>query len=155
MSDPEAPMKKFKRQLPCDLTEDEKVKKGHKAGQLKKKIQKVRLEMKAATAVHKETLKDFQANLDTILDELETGQEERNVECYEKKDYNRKKAVVVRIDTGAEIETRTLSAEEFQVDLPDVKDVGLTDGDGEEEEAPAAKKKAKGRARKQRPEATA
>ncbi len=145
--------RKFKRQLPCDLTEEEKVKKGHKAGQLKKKIQKVKLEMKAATAGHKEQLKDHQANLDTILDELEAGQEERNVECYEKKDFTKKRAVVIRCDTNAEIESRTLSAEEFQIGLPDVKDVGLTDDD--DEAADPAPKKGRGRPKKVRPEASA
>ncbi len=151
----EKEMRKFKRQLPCDLTEAEKAKKGHKAGQLKKKIQKVRLEMKAATAGHKEQLKDHQANLDTILDELEAGQEERSVECYEKKDFTKKRAAVIRLDTSEEIESRTLSAEEFQIGLPDVTDVGLTDGEDEGEEEPAAKKKGRGRPKKARPEASA
>lgn len=143
------PEKRFKKSLPVDLTAAEKVTKGHKAGALKKAIQKVRAEMKLATADHKETLKNHQANLDSILDDLESGTEERKVECVERKDFKRKKAETIRLDTNEVVETRAMYAEEFQETFPgsevkDVKDVGLSD----DIEPPAAKR-GRGRPRKE------
>jgi hypothetical protein len=128
---PEEKLKTFKKPLLCELTEAEKVKKGHKAGTLKKKLAKVRLEMKAATVGHKDEIKNIQENLDTLLDELETGQEERQIECREVKNFAAKKAEVIRLDTNEVVSTRSLMAEEFQTDLApvitDVRDAGLDD----------------------------
>jgi hypothetical protein len=148
MKTEEEPIRTFKRPLPCDLNEDEKVKKGHKAGMLKKAIQKIRVEMKAATAGHKEELKDKQANLDGILDDLETGTEIRSVECREVKDFTKKKSTVIRADTGEVVESRALLSHELQESFP-----GPIISDpvhDESEEGPSlAPKRGRGRPRKE------
>jgi hypothetical protein len=139
--------KPFKRSLPCHLTEAEKATKFSKAGRLQTTISKVREEMKVATAGHKEKLKAHQGNLDGLLEEAESGTEERSVECYEEKDFDKKKAVVYRTDTGAVVSERTLAVEEMQEKIPQVEEVkapgepaaGLDD-DAEEAKAPIGKR---------------
>jgi hypothetical protein len=141
--------KPFKRTLPCELTEAEKAAKFSKAGRLQTAIAKVRDEMKAATAGHKEKLKAHQANLDGLLEEAESGTEERSVECYEEKDFDKKKAVVYRTDTGHEVSTRALAVEEMQEKLPQTEDAKVLsmvppsaglDDDAEEAKAPIGKR---------------
>jgi hypothetical protein len=160
---PDENVRKFKRPLPVELTDDEKVKKGHKAGSLKKAIAKVRAEMKLATADHKEQLKQHQANLDGILDDLETGTEVRSVECFERQDFAKKKAEVVRTDTSEVVESRSLSAFELQTKVPGTAQTaaelaakipaGDDADDFNEEEAAvvasATKKRGRGRPRKE------
>ena len=139
--------KPFKRSLPCDLTEAEKATKFSKAGRLQTAIAKVREEMKAATAGHKEKLKAHQGNLDGLLEEAESGTEERSVECYEEKDFDKKKATTYRTDTGAVVSERTLAVEEMQEKLPQIAEkqeegepaAGLDD-DAEEAKAPIGKR---------------
>jgi hypothetical protein len=139
---PDEKLRTFKKPLACELTPDEKVKKGHKAGTLKKNIAKVRLEMKAATSGHKDKLKNLQENLDTILDELETGEEERQVECHEVKNFAAKKAEIIRLDTNEVVSTRALTAEEFQTDLaPVIADIAA----GLEDDLPPPKKRGRPR----------
>lgn len=157
-------VRKFKRPLPVELTDDEKVKKGHKAGMLKKAIAKVKAEMKVATADHKEKLKEHQANLDGILDDLETGTEVRSVECFERSDFAKKKVEVVRSDTNAVEESRAMTAFELQTKVPGTVQTAAEmaskiptgdDGDdfNEEESAlvanSAPKKRGRGRPRKE------
>ena len=133
----EAQPRRFKRDLPVELTDDELKKKGKKAGHLKKKIGKIKAEMKLAVAGHKEQLKESQAALDTILDDLDAGTEDRKVECEERLDYKTHRAMIVRVDTMEEVETRTMSAEEHQTSLvPD--SVGGDDGGEAEDEEVAA-----------------
>jgi ferritin-like metal-binding protein YciE len=102
----EESVRKFKRPLPVEMTEEEKIKRGQKAGQLKKAIAKVKAEMKEATADHKERLKQHQSNLDAILDDLETGTEMRSVECFERQDFAKKKSEIVRADTSEVVRPR-------------------------------------------------
>ena len=159
---PEENVRKFKRPLPVELTDEEKVRKGHKAGMLKKAIAKVKAEMKVATADHKEKLKEHQANLDGILDDLETGTEVRSVECTERQDFAKKKAEIVRLDTSEVIESRSLSAFELQTKVPGTAETAANlaakipqpdDADDfNEEEASvvaATKKRGRGRPRKE------
>lgn len=157
----EEPVRKFKRPLPVELTDKESIAKGRKAGALKKAIAKVKKEMKDATADHKEQLKQHQANLDGILDDLETGTEIRQVECFERKDYKRRKVEVVRSDLegkDAILETRAM---DFGDGLPakptaDAATNGAAKEDEDDDEegpdlsapAPAAKR-GRGRPRKE------
>lgn len=161
---PDETARKFKRPLAVELTDEEKVKKGHKAGMLKKAIAKVRAEMKLATTDHKERLKEHQANLDGILDDLETGTEVRSVECFERQDFAKKKVEVVRTDTSEVVESRAMTAFELQTKMPGTvqsaaelaaKIPAADDGDdfNEEEAALVAnsttKKRGRGRPRKE------
>ena len=150
--------KKFKRMLPCDLTDQEMKKKGKRAGEMQAEADTVRQEMNDAVAGHKKDLKEINGKLRVLLSELESGKEERNVECFERKDFKRKKAEVVRTDSNEVVETRTMEAWELQEKFPqvsDVKDVAkqdesvwnddvLNDGDHEEERV-AAKKNGRGK----------
>lgn len=159
----EETVRKFKRPLAVELTDDEKVKKGHKAGALKKAIEKVKKEMKEATSEHKERLKEHQANLNGILDDLETGTEVRSVECWERNDFAKKKAEVVRLDTQEVVESRAMTAFELQTKVPGTapetsaslaSKISVADDDDDDEEAPASPppqspKRPRGRPRKE------
>jgi hypothetical protein len=109
--------KEFKMDLPVPLTESEKAKKGHKAGQLKKKIQETKAEAKAATTTHRDRIKEMEAERDGLLDDLEREAEIRKVKCVENKDFKRNEARTYRLDTDEEVEERrrTLGPEEHQV----------------------------------------
>jgi hypothetical protein len=109
--------KPFKRQLPCELTDQEMKERGHKAGELKAKIDATRRKMNDAVAGHKQDLKDLNGKLNVLLSDLERGAEDRMVECIEVKDFTKKKAEVVRTDTNTTVETRTLDPFEMQTEI--------------------------------------
>lgn len=160
---PDENVRKFKRPLAVEMTDEEKCKKGHKAGMLKKAIAKVKAEMKLATTDHKERLKEHQANLDGILDDLETGTEMRSVECFERQDFAKKKSETVRVDTNEVIESRAMTAFELQTKVPGTVQTAAElaaliptgdDDDDDAEEAPAnnapkSPKRGRGRPRKE------
>lgn len=108
----------FNKNLPVELTDAEKAKKGKEAGKLQAKVDATRQKMNDATAGHKKDLKEMGGKLHVLLSELENGTEERPVPCVEKRNFNTKKATVVRTDTGAEVDHRTLSPEEMQRQMP-------------------------------------
>lgn len=145
MAREEEPPRKLKRPLPVALTDEEQKKKGKAAGRLKKSIGKIREEMKAATAGHKEKLKESQAKLDALLDDLDAGTEERNVECEERKDFSKKQVTIVRLDTNEVVERRTMGVEERQESFPGSEVRDVEDGNPDDGEAPAPRR---GRKRK-------
>ena len=126
--------RKLKRSLPVELTDDELKKKGKKAGHLKKVIEKIKAEMKEAVSGHKEKLKEETAKLGALLDDLDAGTEDRQVECHEVRDFAKKEVRIVRLDTGKVEERRTMGVEELQGSISgtDVGDGESSDvGDGE------------------------
>lgn len=128
--------RKLKRPLPVKLTDDELKKKGKKAGHLKKVIEEIKAEMKAAVSGHKEKLKEKTAELGALLDELDAGTEDRKVDCHEIRDFLKKEVRIVRLDTGDVVERRTMAFEELQGNVPgtEPEDGEPSDGDGEDED---------------------
>ncbi|MCC6581866.1 MAG: hypothetical protein IT440_15645 [Phycisphaeraceae bacterium] len=60
-------------------------------------------------------LLDAETNL--LADKANAGKEMRNVDVSSKTDWNKNRIVVTRLDTGEEIENRTLRADEMQKDM--------------------------------------
>ena len=130
--------KTFKKQLPVDLSDAEVRAKTKKNGKLQRQIDELTQKMNDSIAGHRKDLKEMKAKLRGAMYDQESCTEERAVDCVEKRNYTTRKATTVRLDTGAEVETRTMSAEETQKDW-------VADGGGVPSvaDAPPADKKAR------------
>lgn len=109
--------KQTTRLLMVDLTDEDVADRKNKLVKAESELQKVSAEKAEAMADFNSTLKDRRNEIRTLVAAIQTGSEEREVECYERRDEKRGAMETVRADTGEVIHDRPLTAEERQVDM--------------------------------------
>lgn len=107
------------RQLQTELTQEEKVARGEEMGKLLAELEGLDSQLKAATSGIKAKINDAKKKQKLLGHVLATGKEEREIEVRTDKDWDRKEVVLVRLDTGAVVERRTMTASEAQADFLD------------------------------------
>lgn len=141
--------KPFKKTLPVELTEAELSAKGKKAAKINDVIGKLELALKELKAGKTTEINEKKTARQALLHEINSGVEDRPVECVEKRDYSKGKVEVVRTDTGVVVESRTMSAEERQQATKAVAgDEDPSWGSGPEVEDVVEMKPKKGRGKK-------
>jgi hypothetical protein len=108
------------RTLPVKLTEAEIQ---QKANALAEKVDEqavVKTLAKGAAADYKKRLEDLTADASALSRQIRSRSEDRPVECIESPDYHRGMMDISRIDTGEVVDSRQLSYEERQQELPRV-----------------------------------
>jgi hypothetical protein len=104
--------------LPCPLTDDEKIARSLMLAEALDRRNQLDLERKDTMA----EFKDREAKLDSEIGRLGTivrgGKELRQVECEDQHNYKNGTADRVRLDTGEVVQTRPLTEEERQQELP-------------------------------------
>jgi hypothetical protein len=105
------------RKLPVKLTEDEITQRGRGMAKFESDRIKLMESKKAAAADFKAKIDLCGESLSKLSRAIETGEEDRDVECEWNKDFVRKVADLVRMDTGEVVETRPLDADELQEKL--------------------------------------
>lgn len=108
----------FKRMLPVDLTEDERLAKGDELSKTVAEYDKVEKEKKEAAATATAKLKRLRHDISDFAITLERGTEEREVDCIERLSPMFDAVEVVRTDTHNVVETRPLDARDRQDELP-------------------------------------
>lgn len=107
------------RLLLTELSVDEKVQRGEEAGNLDAEIEGLKEQLKAASGGIKAKITDANKRARRLFHILATGKEEREVTVRTDKDWEHKEVVIIRTDTGAVVEKRTMTASEAQADLLD------------------------------------
>lgn len=107
------------RLLLTELTPDEKVARGEEMGNLIAEIESLQEQLKAASGGIKAKITDAKKKERRLGHILATGKEEREVQVKTVKDWEHKEVTLIRLDTGAEVERRTMTASEAQADLLD------------------------------------
>ncbi len=105
------------RFLPCKLTPDEIRERGEKLASLRNQIADVEASKKQAMENFKSQLTTLTKIADDITEEISTKSEWRSVEITENKDFDKKKAFTIRLDTEEVVETRALTPKELQQGL--------------------------------------
>lgn len=111
------PMRSITRDLRCDLTEPETLKKGEQLARQTSELNTLKSGHKAQKAAMTELEKEGQDEINRTAYDVRTHSELRPVECVWYADYGRDQAILVRTDTGIELEKRTLTDDERQAEL--------------------------------------
>lgn len=82
---------KVKRTLTFKLTDEQKSKKGQEAAEMNSQLGVAMIAKKSDTDMHNAKIKTLSSKRDTLLTEIKTGTEKREVECVEVKNFDRKK----------------------------------------------------------------
>jgi hypothetical protein len=106
------------RHLPCKLSREEYEQRTQRLCERLNKRQDIAAQKIAQNAIWYRELKETNAEIETLTKTVATGEEIREVECIEEKDLDRRVLVVRRLDTGAVVDSRPLTVEECQADLP-------------------------------------
>lgn len=100
------------RQLPCQLTHDELITAAKGVARATADLAAAETEMQAVKAEYKETVARLEARRGESARLVNEGVQVREVECEEIHDLTAKTVVVVRRDTGEQVENRAMSAQE-------------------------------------------
>ncbi len=106
--------KETPRLLLVDLTEAEINTKSRKVTKLEVRVEELKAEIKKVCEPLTLEMKEALADIKKISKQAEDGQEERQVKCFEQKDFNRGVVKVVRCDTGKVVEDRVMGPDERQ-----------------------------------------
>jgi hypothetical protein len=107
------------RMLLTELSQDEKNARGEEVGNVIAEIESLQDQLKAASGGIKAKINDAKKKERRLGHILATGKEEREVQVKTVKDWEHNEVTMIRMDTGAEIERRTMTASEAQADLLD------------------------------------
>lgn len=121
------PLRTLTRDLRCDLTLDEVRAKGEKLARQQAELDLAKAEHKHQKSLMADAEKELGTDISSTAYDVRTRSEERPVTCTWYADYARDRAILVRDDTGVELERRTLTPDERQMELG----VGPTDSTGE------------------------
>lgn len=102
------------RQLPVKLTEEERLARATKAGELSKKYRETESQKKATTSALGAQLKELRAEMEISLDASRTGIETQLVQVEKRRNEQRCTIELVRLDTKEVVETRSMTVEERQ-----------------------------------------
>ena len=106
---------KVKKEIRFDLTAEEKVKMADRAGKLSKDRYRVNDTLKAFSKDNKKIIKEYQKEIDQLLENHVKGFEMREVEATERLDWDLK--TVTTFFNNEEIESRTMHDSELQMKL--------------------------------------
>jgi hypothetical protein len=118
-------------ELPVRLTNGEKLQRGNLAAELAHESHVLEEKRKLQNAALKAQIDALQEQMADLFDQLRTGEQVREVEVEQKKDFELGVERIIRLDTGEVVSERALGPEEMQQDLP---------YDGPPEDAPAEEK---------------
>ncbi len=111
----------FRQNMRCELTEAEKLEKGRRVSrQLSEKALRVEA-AKSATAHLKAEIKQIDAEISRLAQEINDGACYRDVEVERRFVYRTGKVIEVRMDTGAQTYERAMTGAERQLELPKAK----------------------------------
>lgn len=110
--------KKIPKRLPCNLTLSEVEERANRCAQLTTQYEEIEAEAKDISAGYKERLKDLRALKSEMAKQVNTGQEERLVDCIEHLEFMRGVVVLRRTDTYDAVSEREMTYEEKQLNLP-------------------------------------
>ena len=105
------------RRLPVKLTEDEITQRGRASAKFDRDRAALEETKKAANDEFKAKINACTESISKLSQSIMTGEEDRDVECVEERDYVRKVAELHRTDTGEVVEVRPLDASELQEKL--------------------------------------
>lgn len=103
--------------LPVKLTEEERLSRGQRAGELGYDLTQVEEREKETKAAFKAQKERLQGEINDLLNQLRSGKEWREVEVSIEKDLKQRLEITTRLDTGEVVSTRPLGAEEMQGEL--------------------------------------
>lgn len=104
--------------LPVKLTETEIKERGRKLAHLYEEIEIAEIGKAAAARASKDRIETLQAEAGAIARVIRSGQEDREVQVQEEKDYSEGVCRMKRLDTGEVVETRAMTPQELQRPLP-------------------------------------
>lgn len=106
------------RWLPVKLTESELLDRGRKMAEVVRERSRTELEKANAMKTYGETLKELNGEVSTLSRVISTGEEHREVEVYENKDYAEKTIKIFRADTHELVSSRSMDSSELQEEIP-------------------------------------
>jgi hypothetical protein len=112
------PPRRFEEMLPCKLTDEEKIQRGEQLSQALAVVDTITAERKQANDGFKARAELAMERVRELRDAVDSGTEERNVECIESFELRLNCARTVRVDTGEYIRERALKMSELQPELP-------------------------------------
>lgn len=110
--------KKIPKLLPCNLTLSEVEERANRCAQLTTQYDEIEAEAKDISAGYKERMKDIRSLKSEMAKQVNTGQEERLVDCIEHLEFMRGMVVLRRTDTYDAVSEREMTYEEKQLNLP-------------------------------------
>jgi hypothetical protein len=105
-------------ELPVRLTNGEKLQRGNLAAELAHESHVLEEKRKLQNAALKAQIDALQEQMADLFDQLRTGEQVREVEVEQKKDFELGMERIIRLDTGEVVSERALGPEEMQQDLP-------------------------------------
>ena len=102
------------KNLPCQLTAEEKAQKAYKLVQLLVSLDEVEEERKTITSEYRSRLKGLRLESTRLREVYRSGIESRPVPVEEQPDSRRGEVYVIRLDTGEVVSTRPMTADERQ-----------------------------------------
>jgi len=110
-----------KRLLPCVLTETEKMERGRQLADLEYAKAEIERAKKTANDRFKDELTATELAIEKTTVIVRAGEENRDVECEWRKNWDVMIKSLIRLDTGEIVETAAIREEERQRDLPIVE----------------------------------
>lgn len=137
---PDTKIERFRQNMRCELSGDEL---NEKARQVARKISEKALRVeaaKSATAHLKAEIKQIDAELSRLSQEINDGATYREVDCERHFRYRVGSVVEIRVDTNEQTFERPMNASERQPELPGIgakkTEPKTTENDDEDEESP-------------------
>ena len=127
---------KMKRQLPCALTDTDRVRLGNELAEALGTEEELAAELAAFKTEHKSRLLPVQAKVARLSNCLRDGTEQREVECLVVRDLKAGSVKIIRTDTEELVDERAMTDAERQVDLNDKLSPGQAPA-GEKPKPPA------------------
>jgi hypothetical protein len=119
-------MKRVTKELPCQLTEEEKRLRGRElASEVRKKL-KLEDERKASAAEFKERKEEIDGTIVRLSNVVNSGIEPRQIECEERPNYHDRTVEIWRLDLEEQAGSRPMEPHELQAEIK------LLKGEGEE-----------------------
>ncbi len=131
------PPRHFPEVLPVRLTEAEIAERGRRAAVAMERVEQLEAAKAAAMSDWKWKIDGAEKERDELLRTIARGTEERAVECIETFEWRTGTVTVVRVDTGAKVRERAMSAAERQPSLPRVDTTQTPLAETKAPEAPA------------------
>lgn len=110
------------RELPVPLTDPERLQLGQDMAAAQSKAEQTERDKDAADKAFKGQIEAAYADVSDVAQKLRFGKVHRTVSCQHMMDYRLGRIRVVRMDTGEEIESRSMTSQERQM--------GMSFGDG-------------------------
>lgn len=109
------------RKLLCILKDDERDARAKKMAQDEIALDKAREEKRAAIAQHNNVISGLLAAVLDGARAVDSGEEIRDVECKWISNFKADKVLLMRSDTGVEVDSRDMTSEDRQIPIPGVE----------------------------------